>query len=245
MADMQLVHRILSELTAKAAADEFLSADTIETYLKARMGGLDSQSRIDTLRTIIAQWDGNRQLPLPIDANEAVLTRVCSLLLGQNVSIDDLSSTTLLENLADALNTIFNTLNQLIGVINMTFTGEGSPEQTIRQVIGFQLEGQGQGRSLETYLGQISDAFLTSQHAFKQAAHNKVRQMLSALDPEQIAAEARGGLKIGPLKKADMFEIYNQRYGKLHKWFSSGRFMEDFLREFEKNCQTHFGKRGG
>ena len=33
-----------------------------------------------------------------------------------------------------------------------------------------------------------------------------------------------------------------QRYGKIQKWFSSGRFMEDFLREFEKNCQTKFEK---
>ncbi len=65
-----------------------------------------------------------------------MLTRVCSLLLGRRVSMDDPSSSELLEKLADSLNTIFNTLNQLISVINMTFTGEGPPEQTIRQVIG-------------------------------------------------------------------------------------------------------------
>jgi hypothetical protein len=47
------------------------------------------------------------------------------------------------------------------------------------------------------------------------------------------------------MKKAEMFDIYEQRYGKIQKWFSSGRFMEDFLREFEKNCQTKFGKKGG
>jgi hypothetical protein len=52
-------------------------------------------------------------------------------------------------------------------------------------------------------------------------------------------------LKFGPMKKAEMFDIYEQRYGKIQKWFSSGRFMEDFLREFEKNCQTQFGKKGG
>jgi hypothetical protein len=45
------------------------------------------------------------------------------------------------------------------------------------------------------------------------------------------------------MKKAEMFDIYEQRYGKIQKWFSSGRFMEDFLREFEKNCQTRFGKK--
>jgi hypothetical protein len=161
------------------------------------------------------------------------------------VSLDDLSSTDLIENLAESLNTIFNSLNQLISVINMTFTGDGSPEETIRQVIGFRLEGDEQGRSLETYLGQISNAFLTSQQAFKEAAYAKVKQVLSALDPEALAAEAGKGLKFGPLKKAEMFDIYEQRYRKIQKWFSSGRFMEDFLREFEKNCQTQFANQGG
>jgi hypothetical protein len=158
--------------------------------------------------------------------------------------MDDLSSSELLEKLAESLNTIFNTLNQLISVINMTFSGEESSEQTIRQVISFRLEGEGQGRSLETYLGQISNAFLTSQQSFKEAAYAKVKQVLSVLDPEQLAQEVGKGLKFGPLKKAEMFDIYEQRYGKIQKWFSSGRFMEDFLREFEKNCQINIGKQG-
>lgn len=245
MTDMQLVQRILTGLAARFATDDTLSAEAVETYLEARMTDLDRQARIDTLETIMQKWDAHRERVPPDDESEEVLTRVCSLLLGHQVSVDDLSSQALLENLADALNTIFNTLNQLISVINMTFTGEGSPEQTIRQVIGFRLEGEDRGSSLETYLGQISDAFLTSQHAFKQAAHIKTKQMLSALDPQKIAAEAGGGLKIGPLKKAEMFEIYTQRYSKIYKWFSSGRFTEDFLREFEKHCQSHFEKQGG
>jgi hypothetical protein len=69
--------------------------------------------------------------------------------------------------------------------------------------------------------------------------------VLRVLDPEQLAAEVGKRLKFGPMKKAEMFDIYEQRYGKIQKWFSSGRFMEDFLREFEKNCQTRFGKKGG
>ena len=46
--------------------------------------------------------------------------------------MDDPSSSELLEKLADSLNTIFNTLNQLISVINMTFTGEGPPRASER-----------------------------------------------------------------------------------------------------------------
>jgi hypothetical protein len=159
--------------------------------------------------------------------------------------MEDLSSEELVDKLADSLNTIFDTLNQLISVINQSFSGESSPDATIRQVIGFCLEGEGQGCSLESYLGQISQAFLTSQQAFKGAAYAKVRQMLHVLDPEAIAADAGKGIKFGPLKKAEMFEIYAHRYEKIQKWFNSGRFMEDFLREFEKNCQGQFDKQGG
>ena len=246
MTDQRLVTRMVDDLTARAQqVDGNLSAESVEAYLHEQMHGLEHDARIAALQALIERFGG---ICRPVDsdtADDAVLTQICSLLLGRKVSRDDLSSSELLEKLAESLNTIFNTLNQLISVINMTFTGEGSPEQTIRQVIGFRLEGEGQGSSLETYLGQISNAFLTSQQSFKEAAHAKIRQVLEVLDPEQLAAETGKGLKFGPLKKAEMFDLYEQRYAKIQKWFHSGRFMEDFLREFEKNCQTKFGNQGG
>jgi hypothetical protein len=242
MSDENLIDRISSGLALRFEARDDFSTDSVEAYLKEQMAGLDRQSRLDVLQSVVDRWQGACLPAMAGESVDDVLTRVCSLLLGRRVSMDDLTSGELLEKLAESLNTIFNTLNQLISVINMTFTGEGSPEQTIRQVIGFRLEGEGQGSSLETYLGQISQAFLTSQQAFKEAAYAKVRQMLRVLDPEQLATETGKGLKFGPLKKAEMFELYAHRFEKIHKWFSSGRFMEDFLREFEKNCQTQFGK---
>jgi len=242
MPDMNLISRISSGLATRFESDADVSADSVEAYLDEQMAGLDRQSRIDALQTMIHRLGDTCPPSISAETDEDVLTRVCSLLLGRKVSMDDLSSSELLEKLAESLNTIFNTLNQLISVINMTFTGEGSAEETIRQVIGFRLEGEGEGSSLETHLGQISNAFLTSQQSFKEAAYAKVKQVLGVLDPEQLAAEVGRGLKFGPMKKAEMFEIYEQRYEKIQKWFSSGRFMEDFLREFEKNCQTKFGK---
>ncbi len=245
MSDVNLIDRISTGLAIQFEASGDLSADSVEAFLDEQMAGLDRRARLEALQTVVDRLEGTcRPLP-PSETDEEVLTRVCSLLLGRRVSMDDLSSSELLEKLAESLNTIFNTLNQLISVINMTFTGEGSPEQTIRQVIGFRLEGEGQGSSLETYLGQISNAFLTSQQSFKEAAYAKIKQVLGVLDPEQLAAEVGKGLKFGPLKKAQMFEIYEQRYEQIQKWFSSGRFMEDFIREFEKNCQTKFGNQGG
>lgn len=242
MSDENLINRISSGLALRFEDRDDYSAEAVETYLDEQMAGLDMQARLDVLRSVIDRRQGTCRPEMTVESVDEVLTQVCSLLLGKRVSMDDLNSGELLENLAESLNTIFNTLNQIISVINMTFTGAGSPEQTIRQVIGFRLEGEGRGGSLETYLGQISQAFLTSQQAFKEAAYAKVRQMLRVLDPEQLAADTGKGFKFGPLKKAEMFDLYAHRFEKIHKWFSSGRFMEDFLREFEKNCQTQFGK---
>ena len=93
------------------------------------------------------------------------------------------------------------------------------------------------GATKQKHLGQIQKAFLTTQQAFKNAAHARVREILDELDPGKISASGGGGLKFGPLRKAECFEIYESKFRSCKKWFESGRFMEDFLREFEKNCQ--------
>jgi hypothetical protein len=53
-----------------------------------------------------------------------------------------------------------------------------------------------------------------------------------------VAKERGSGLKIGPLRKAEDFDILKEKIERIQRWFESGRFMEDFLREFENNCQN-------
>jgi len=211
----------------------------IEAFLAEKLGALSVNQRLAALENLKKRFgagtrgdsgDGGAR-------DDEVLSKVFSLLLGRNVSRADFSSAELLERLAQSLNTIFDTLNQLVGVINTTLTGQGTGEATIRQVIGGHVEGEDQAKSLESYLGQIKKAFLVAQDAFKKAAHGKVNQILKELDPKTISEGAGGGLKFGPLRKAEFFDIYEERFGKVHKWFESGRFMEEFLREFEKYAQ--------
>lgn len=210
----------------------------IETFLNERMMHLSGSERLRVLEKLTPEF----QSPGPGifttgDGDEEILSGVFSLLLGRKVSHADLSSTELLERLAESLNTIFDTLNQLVGVINATLMGGTTGEETIRQVIGFQLEGEGQSTSLESYLGQIKKAFLVAQEAFQKAAHIKVKQILAELDPERISETAGGGLKFGPLRKAELFDTYEGKFRTVKKWFESGRFTEEFLREFEKYAQ--------
>ena len=224
-------------------ADRSRAEVAIETYLAERLQALSPDEKLAFLERLIGQFDTDapgRSGATKLE--EEVLSRLFSLLLGREVYQADLSSTELLEKLAASLNTVFDTLNELVSVINTTLQGQSSGEETIRQVIGFHLEGQRKSQSLESYIGQIKMAFLTAQQAFKKAAHTKVTEILQELDPEGIETTGGGGLKFGPLRKAAFFEIYEERYHKCRKWLESGRCMEEFLREFEKNCQRLQGR---
>lgn len=229
--------QLASEIRQLYQSDPCHSEAVIEAYLEKRMSRLAPESRVKLLHKLKDEFDTAHALPSAgSDMEEGVLLKVFSLLLGRDVSQADLSSKEMLQRLAESLNTIFDTLNQLIRVINMTLFGQGAGDETIRYVIGSHIKGGDHTKSLESYLGQIQKAFLTTQQAFKSAAATRVGEILDELDPDKIAETGGGGLKFGPLRKAEYFEIYESKFRSCKKWFESGRFMEAFLREFEKNC---------
>ncbi len=214
----------------------------IETYLTERLEALAGNEKKSFLASLAAEFRAPEPGAAPESGKEeAVLTGIFSLLLGRQINSETLNAAELMERLSESLGTLFAALNRLVQNINATLLGAGTPadpEQTIRHVIGSRLEGQEPQVSLEEYLGRIDKAFFISHKAFKQAAHTLVSKMLHAVDPEKIAAEAAQGLKFGPLKKAEYFDIYETKFATLKKWFESGRFMEDLLREFENNCRS-------
>lgn len=229
--------QLAEEIRRLYQADPAAAPQAIAALLQTRLGGRPAPDGKRAVRQVMAQFTSKRD-PVGSSEDAEVLTRVVGLLLGRKVTPDDLSSEEMLQRLAQSLNTIFNALNQLIRVINATLSGGGDGEQTIRQFLGEHLEGEDRTQSLEAYLGRINDAFLASQEAFKKAVNSKVGQIMQAIDPEKVAAERSGGLKIGPLRKAEDFDILKEKIGRIKSWYDSGRFMEDFLREFEKHCQA-------
>jgi hypothetical protein len=210
----------------------------VEDYLKTELASLDVPDKMKVLERLIEGFDiaGPADRPSSIPIDDHVLARVIKLLLGRDISPADFNSDELLESLANSINTVFESLNQLISVINTTLVGHQDSDQTIRQVIGYHLEGSPNTRSLESYIGQIGTAFFQSQEASKKAAHAKVMEILEELSPERIKKEA-GISKLSPLRKSRYYEVYEEKFEKFETWFESGRFMESFLREFEKNCQ--------
>ena len=232
---------LANEIRRIYAADKPGAANLIEAFLESSLNGISSNDKVELLGQLASKFEQTGVFTAEeINVDQGILIRIFSFLLGKKVTQADLCSAELLQRLADSLNTMFNMLNQLVAVINKTFMGQNQGIETIRQVIGFHLEGEKQSISLESYLGQISKAFLTAQRAFKLAAEKKVKEIMVELDPERIAASQGGGLKLGRLRKADSFELYVQKFQGFRDYFESGRFMEELLREFENNCQKLF-----
>ena len=240
--DTQLeLDQLAKQIREIHASDRVQAEDRIEEFLESSLAGVSRDEKMRIVGELTSRFEANRvHSAEDVTVDREILTQVFSFLLGKKVSQADLSSAELLQRLADSLNTIFDMLNQLVSVINMTFLGQREGIETIRQMIGFHLEGENQSRSLESYLGQINKAFLTAQQAFKIAAEKKVKEILVELDPERIGASAGGGFKFGRLRKADRFELHVEKFKAFKNWVDSGRFMEELLREFERNCQKLF-----
>jgi hypothetical protein len=235
------LNQLAKQIRQIHASDRLHAQDRIVEFLESSLTGVSRDEKMRIVGELVSRFEANRvHSAEDVTVDREILTRVFSFLLGKKVSQADLSSAELLQRLADSLNTIFDMLNQLVSVINMTFLGQHEGIETIRQVIGFHLEGENQSRSLESFLGQINKAFLTAQQAFKIAAEKKVKEILVELDPERIAASAGGGFKLGRLRKAESFDLYTNKFKAFKDWLESGRFREELLREFENNCQKLF-----
>jgi hypothetical protein len=213
----------------------------IEQYLEHRLQGVSTSERPAIIENLVRQFKaGSTEAASALRVESRELSRLFSLLLGKKVSVEDFSSEEISDKLASALSTVFDTLNRIISVIHSTLLGQKAEIETIRHIIGSQLEGERGTSSLQEYLDQIQEAFLVAHKSFQSASRNKIEQILSELDPEKIASSVNAGLKFGPLKKAEIFEAYKEKYTAIRTWLDSGRLMTELLREFEKNCQKTY-----
>ena len=242
MSEPVLIDQLADDIWNIYIADAKSAETHIEDFLSNRLGGFSSKDRQEILSRLSDQYravpdNDTRELLL----DNRIMARVFSLLLGKDVSSSLLPASELIQKLAESLNTIFDSMNLLIGIINKTLygrqPGRRDDDKTIRQVIGSHLSGGVELTSLEAHLKQISRAFLTSHQAFKTSVHATMQRVLEEIDPEFLEAETDGGFTFGAFRKARSYDAYKDNYGQIKKWFESDRFMEDFLREFEKHCQ--------
>jgi len=230
---------LAGEIRTIYKTDPFRAETLIEAYIHQSLKEFSPTEKMKLLEKLTHQFESvSPNAPPDLDFESKEFSRLFSLLLGKRISEVDLSCTEVLEKLAHSLNTIFNTLNQIIGVIQTTLLGKKTEfDEPIRHIIGSNLEGSAGTASLQSYLDQIQEAFLVAHRAFQKAAQTKVSEILKELNPDRIKATTGGGLKFGPMRKAEFFEIYKEKFRACKGWFESGRFTEELLREFEKTCQ--------
>jgi hypothetical protein len=238
----ELVGDVRTCYRSDSARADFAIAHYLETRL-AELSGEEKLVLLEQLRAAFEPSPAKRSHP-ESDGHAAGLADLLSLILGQRVAGPDLGSENLIERLAGALNSIFDQLNELVGIINTTFGQEPSATETIRHLIGADLGREKASESLGGYIGQIKEAFLIANRAFRVAATNEVGKILAELDPERLAGDAEKGLRFGFMRKGELVEAYREKYGQIRKWFEAEHFLEDFSREFERACQQLHSEKG-
>lgn len=232
MTDQINISQLSDEIRSVFVLDEHDAENNIEHLLNERLKNHSDSESMAILKKLISEFGPSPHSCIEdLILEDHTMSRIVSLLLGKDVSRTNLSSTELLQRLTEGLNTIFDSLDQLIKVINKTLFGEAIGKQGTRTIIGYNPE------SLEGHLGQINKAFSIAMRAFERTVRVKVEQILHAIDPDQISSENDGLIRIAPFQKAKCYEIFEEKHIEIKNWFKSDKFMEDFRREFEKNCR--------
>jgi len=237
-----VVPGLADSIRAAYMADPADAAARIERVLEEKLAGASPAERIAVVREIRGKcgfFPPSTNPPVAGNVSQE-WTRLAALLLGDRVNVAKLQPGELSEKLAASLNTVFDSLNAIVGGINTTLLGKKEELETIRFIIGSDLGGSKASGSLQEYLDRIQEAFAVAHRAFQEAAGKKTAELLDELSPGNISSKAEGGLKFGPMRKAELWDIYEERFRTVKKAFESGRLRESLLREFERSCQKMY-----
>jgi hypothetical protein len=242
MITAEVISGLAESVRAAYRTDPAGAAARIERILGEKLAGASPEDRIYAIREIRGQCSSSRPSPGQAPAGNVAQEwpRLAALLLGGRVDIANLPPGELSEKLAGSLNTVFDSLNAIVGGINATLLGKQEELETIRFIIGSDLGGRKSSGSLQEYLDRIQEAFAVAHRAFQEAAEKKSGELLDELSPENISSRAEGGPKFGPMRKAELWDIYEERFRAVRKALESGRLRESLLREFERSCQRMY-----
>ncbi len=219
--------------------------EQIEAHLLERLADTDPHVQLDVLESLGERFT-TRPVSEPKQASmestqvRGLLARLLGKHLDETVSTPD----AMMDQLSGSLNRIFDSVNEIVGVIQGTLLGEQDQLQTIRSLIHADLKESRSTGAIEQYLSQIKRAFLLSNRAFHLAARSEIKRILDELDPDRPRQEEEHGFKFGFLKKSDQMDEIRTRFERIKRWFESERFSEDLSREFERVCQKLYAEKG-
>ena len=215
----------------------------LETLLADRLAHLDPAARVAEIRRLADSSDVVSSPRISPEASEiGDVDRLLARVFRDRNGIAGPGDASRVDRLADALNLVFDAVNRIAANIDATLYAR-DPEATIRHHIGAHMGGTGETASLTDRIDRIGQAFLDAHEAYRAAARTQAVGLLDRLDPEAIQAE--GNLKFGPFGKADRFRAFEAMYRSCRDWVESPKFMEEFLREFEREIRKKFAEKGG
>jgi hypothetical protein len=240
--------RLATKLTRGIRSVATLADDPereVESYLEKELRHLDAAERLQHLEQVARQLT-TAPHPEPVTAGSvefpagSAVQGMVARFLGSAVGSEELAPAELADKFGAALDTICESLNQIVSTISVSLLGESPELETIRKVIGWNLQGEAGYATIKEYLEGIQKAFLVAHCSFQRAAETVFGELLSELDP---AAQPQGkisGLKFGPLRKAELYDQSLEKHQRCRRWLASGQHRERLLREFERECRLRF-----
>jgi hypothetical protein len=230
------VNLLVEELLRRATQVKDPEND-LKNFLEQELSGFSPPEKLKTLTALgnsltTEKINGSNLVPASDEA-----CHLMSRFLGRNIEADGLNQEEIIDKFAKSLNTLFDSLNRIMEVINQTLLGEKPELSTIRKIIGSNIDGDGNDAIISDYLERIQRSFLIAHTSFKETSSALFSQILSELDPENLSKTLSSGFKFGALRKAELFDMYDEKYAKMKRWSESGQYMEQLLRDFEKRCQ--------
>lgn len=233
--------QLVSEIRDTYLADEANGLVNVEERLKETLVDCSPSEQNDCLEKLISAFSRS-------SAGGAVVSgitsdeynRLLTMLFGKEILKKNMPPGEMIEQLAVAVNTVFDSVNRLVGGINATLMGSTGSEETIRVVIRSSMDADDGIAALKKFLDQTGEFFAIALKAYKEAARVKIGEILDELDPERLEEESEGKMKFGPLYKAQLYDCYLDKYKTLRNWQRSELLLEAFLKEFEKNCQNFY-----
>lgn len=220
-------------------SDAANGAVMLEERLKETLANSSPAERnamLDRLISEFRQSSGSEAVVSGISADH--FNKLLTTLLGKEILGKNLPPDKMIEQLAVAVNTVFDSVNTLVGGINATLMGSAGGEETIRLVIRSSMDADEGIGALKKFLDQTGEFFAIALKAYKEAARVKIAEVLDELNPERLESEIGGKMKFGPLHKASLYDSYVEKFKTLQNWQRSGLLLEAFMKEFEKNCQN-------
>jgi hypothetical protein len=210
----------------------------VDEALEESFKGMDAQAKIQALEELILYLDkGGSTLVI---GNNDMFSRLVHLLLGSRVSEEDLTKKETADTLASALNAVMDSVGELIETVETKLHGKGREGSTIRTMIGVGLASKLEDKPLKEALEKIKEAFLVSHRSFREANSTSIEKILLELSPEELDKDKGSWLKVGALRKAELYDRYCEKYNAVKRWYDSGDHDVEYLREFERNCRKQF-----